>query len=62
MAEPLALVADPLPVARSRHSTLSDVEALGERIAELSAQIQAATYQLLVMLRDFDERAGWNVG
>jgi len=62
MAEPLALVPDPAPVARSRHSTLSDVEALGERIAELSAQIQAATYQLLVMLRDFDERAGWNVG
>lgn len=39
-----------------------DLEALGERIAELSAQIQAATYQLLVMLRDFDNRGGWNTG
>jgi hypothetical protein len=41
---------------------LSELEALGERIAALSAQIQAATYQLLVMLREFDERAGWNSG
>lgn len=38
------------------------VEALGERIAQLSAEIQAATYQLLVMLREFDERDGWNGG
>lgn len=40
----------------------SDVDALGERIAHLSAQLQAATYQLLVMLRDFDQRGGWNSG
>ena len=40
----------------------SDLDALGERIAHLSAQLQAATYQLLVMLRDFDERGGWNSG
>jgi hypothetical protein len=39
-----------------------ELEALGERIAELSAQIQAATYHLLVMIRDFDERGGWNGG
>ena len=39
-----------------------DLDALGERIAHLSAQLQAATYQLLVMLRDFDERGGWNSG
>ena len=41
---------------------LSPVEALGERIAELAAQISAATYELLVMLRDFDEQGGWNGG
>ncbi len=40
----------------------SELETLGERIAELSAQIQAATYQLLVMIRDFDERDGWSCG
>jgi Domain of unknown function (DUF222) len=41
---------------------LDEVEELGERIAELAAQISAATYELLVMLRDFDERGGWNCG
>ena len=41
---------------------LSPLETLGERIAELAAQISAATYELLVMLRDFDERGGWNGG
>src|ERR1700730_14624338 len=40
----------------------AELEELGERIAELSAQISAATYELLAMLRDFDERAGWNSG
>jgi len=38
------------------------LEELGERIAELAAQISAATYELLAMLRDFDERGGWNSG
>ena len=38
------------------------LEALGEHIAQLSAEIQAATYQLLVMLREFDERDGWTGG
>ena len=32
---------------------------LGDDIAELSARIQAATYQLLVLIRAFDEREGW---
>ena len=39
-----------------------DLEELGECIAELAAQISAATYELLAMLRDFDERGGWNSG
>jgi hypothetical protein len=38
------------------------LEELGERIAELAAQVSAATYELLVMLRDFDERGGWHGG
>ena len=33
---------------------------LGNRIAELSARIQAATYELLVLIREFDEREGWD--
>ena len=36
---------------------IEELEKLGERIAELSAQISAATYELLAMIRDFDERA-----
>ncbi len=32
---------------------------LGEEIATLSAQLQAATYRLLVLLREFDEIGGW---
>ena len=35
---------------------------LGEAIAELSARLHAATYELLVMLREFDARVGWNNG
>ena len=38
------------------------LDALGEAIAELAARIHAATYELLAMLRDFDEQRGWNSG
>ena len=37
----------------------AELERLGDRIAELSARIQAATYELLVLIRQFDERNGW---
>ena len=36
-----------------------DVEVLGDRIADLAARIQAATCELLVLIRQFDERGGW---
>ena len=36
-----------------------DVETLGDRIADLAARIQAATHELLVLIRQFDERDGW---
>ncbi|MBM4439354.1 MAG: DUF222 domain-containing protein [Candidatus Rokubacteria bacterium] len=35
---------------------------LGDRIAELSAHLEAATARLLALIREFDERAGWNNG
>jgi len=38
---------------------LSSIEALDKRILNLCARINAATYELLVMIRQFDERAGW---
>ena len=37
-------------------------ERLGEEIAELAGRIDAATYQLLVLIREFDEKEGWNCG
>ena len=40
----------------------SDIDRLGDRIAELSARIQAATYALLVLIRQFDEQGGWQAG
>jgi hypothetical protein len=38
------------------------VEQLGELIADVAAGIHASTYRLLVLLRQFDERSGWNNG
>jgi len=43
-------------------SESASVEQLAERIADIAAGINASTYQLLVLLREFDERAGWNGG
>ena len=37
-------------------------EALGERIAALAASLHAATYELLVLLREFDARSDWHGG
>ncbi len=37
----------------------ADLDRLGNRIAELSARIQAATYELLCYLREFDRHHGW---
>ena len=54
--------ADPQGIPPPPPARLGALEELGERIAELAAQISAATYELLVMLRDFDERGGWNSG
>ena len=45
---------------RVRHQ--AETVALGEAIAELAARIQAAAYELLVMIRTFDDRNGWGVG
>ena len=39
-----------------------EVAALGDAIAELAARIQAATYELLVLIGQFDERGGWGAG
>jgi 5-methylcytosine-specific restriction endonuclease McrA len=40
----------------------SDMDRLGDEIAELSAHLDAATARLLVLIREFDARGGWNTG
>ena len=40
----------------------ADLDRLGDEIAELSAQLDAATAQLLDLIREFDAREGWNTG
>ena len=39
-----------------------ELERLGDQIAELSAHLDAAIARLLDLIRDFDERGGWNNG
>ena len=51
---PLDPIIDPIGHRRA------EVERLGERIAELSSRIQAATYDLLVLIREFDAEIGWS--
>jgi len=40
----------------------SHTERLGDEIARLAAHLHAATYHLLVLIREFDEREGWGGG
>ncbi len=59
---PPPVVTDPVSheahrAAVSQHR--AEAVRLGDDIAKLSARIQAATYELLVLIRAFDEREGW---
>ena len=40
----------------------SSTDALGEQIVALAARLHAGTYELLVLLREFDDRIVWNNG
>ncbi len=42
--------------------TQSELDHLGDEIAELSAHLEAATARLLDRIREFDAREGWNTG
>ena len=46
-------------VVRPDSALAPDLNSLGNQIAELSARIDAATYELLCHLREFDRRYGW---
>jgi 5-methylcytosine-specific restriction endonuclease McrA len=49
-----AVLATPSPTA--------ELDRLGDEIAELSAHLDAATWRLLTLIREFDARGGWNRG
>src|SRR5437867_2758202 len=40
----------------------AELDRLGDEIAELSAQLDAATAPLLELIREFDAGGGWNTG
>src|SRR6267142_2613076 len=40
----------------------TELDRLGDEIAELSAHLEAATARLLDLIRQFDARGGWNTG
>jgi 5-methylcytosine-specific restriction endonuclease McrA len=40
----------------------AELDELGDKIAELSAHLEAATARLLDLIREFDARGGWNNG
>src|SRR4029453_14205719 len=40
----------------------SELDQLGDEIAELSAHLDAASARLLTLIREFDARGGWNTG
>jgi hypothetical protein len=46
------------PQTNSDHYTSS--EQLGDRITQLSAHLDAGTYQLLTLIGEFDAGSGWN--
>src|SRR2546427_3539583 len=50
------------PEVHATHELLTDLDRLGDEIAELSAHLDAATAQLLDLIREFDARSGWNTG
>src|SRR6266704_503104 len=46
----------------SPQQSVSELDRLGDEIAELSAHLDAATARLLELIRAFDARGGWNTG
>src|SRR6266852_2853078 len=50
------------PTGLALHHFPSELDRLGDEIAELSAHLDAATARLLDLIRAFDARGGWNTG
>jgi PAS domain-containing protein len=50
------------PDIHPTRNAITELDRLGDAIAELSAHLEAATARLLDLIRDFDARGGWNTG
>src|SRR5947207_11288841 len=50
------------PTSDPSVGSAAELDRLGDEIAELSAHLDAATAQLLELIREFDARGGWNTG
>src|SRR5437763_15046030 len=50
------------PEVHATHELVADLDRLGDQIAELSAHLDAASAQLLDLIREFDARGGWGHG
>src|SRR6266436_5634975 len=50
------------PTSEPIVGSAAELDRLGDEIAELSAQLDAATARLLDLIREFDARGGWNTG
>jgi len=70
IAEPAEIRTDPVetrtepvePIAVADAVDPADTERLGDEIARLAAHLHAATYRMLVLVREFDAREGWSGG
>src|SRR5438309_7378038 len=50
------------PMAEPASDSTAELDRLGDKIAELSAHLDAATARLLDLIREFDAGGGWNNG
>ena len=50
------------PTIFSTPDRVVELDRLGDEIAVLSADLDAATARLLELIREFDARGGWNSG
>jgi hypothetical protein len=54
----MSAVADAVP-SQSRPDPDRSIDELGGAICRLASRINAVSYQLLVLVREFDDRMGW---
>ena len=61
-ASPVETLVNPVSSHALVLARRAETDDLGDTIAALATRLHAATYELLVLLREFDARSGWNNG